>query len=273
MRRLLLCLCLLSLAVISPAAAQEDGNLLVNSSFDSEVYTPVSFDPLDTSVYMAVPEGWNGAVIQSPRSQPWENIHPTGLPHIGGIKVDGYRSYHVARGGATFTAYIFQQVNVQPGTPVEGGAWVFIEGGTGTARVGIDPNGGTNPFAPGIIWSGTEARGTWSTPRVNATANNGTVTIFLFASQSLPSNPNGVYWDAAFVRGTAGTPPPSVEQPGSPAQATLRASVGRLNVRTDNNLGGRVIGVIGPDNLYEILESQNGWYRIKIGRASCRERV
>jgi uncharacterized protein YraI len=251
----------------TPAAAQE--NLLQNASFDSEVYTPVSFDPAAQSVYLAVPQGWGGAVIQSPRTEPWMNVHPTGLPHTGGIKVDGFRSYHVARGGGTFTAFIYQQVSVEPGTPVQGGAWVYIEGATGIARVGIDPNGGTNPFAPGIAWAETAQRFGWSTPTVGATAGDtGVVTLFLFATQGAPANPNGVYWDAAFLNGSAGTTPPPADAP--PAAAAtgdpiLRATVGRLNVRVSNNASARILGIISPENRYAVLGEAGGWYRINYG--------
>ncbi|MFW5748419.1 MAG: SH3 domain-containing protein [Chloroflexota bacterium] len=267
MRRLMLFILFAAVLTISAPATAQQGNLLQNASFDSEVYTPVSFDPAVPSVYLAVPQGWNGAVIQAPRTEPWMNIHPTGLPHIGPIKVDGYRSYHVARGGGTFTAYIFQQVNVEPGTTVQGGAWVFIEGNTGVARVGIDPNGGTNPFAPGIVWQETVTRFGWSTPTVNATASGGTVTLFLFATQGVPANPNGVYWDAAFLNGTAGAPSaaPAAAAPPPGGQQTLRTTVGRLNVRSNPAADSRVLGIITPGNRYNVLAEEGGWYRIDYG--------
>ncbi len=248
---------------ISLTASAQD-NLLVNPSFDSDVFTPISFDATNPAVYVAVPQGWGGGVIQSPRNESWQNIHPTGLPHIGPIKVDGFRSYHIARGGGTFTAYIYQQVNVAPGTPVTGGAWALIEGSTGIARVGIDPNGGTNPFAPGITWAQTDVRSNWSTPTVNTVAAGSTVTLFLFATQDFPSNPNGVYWDAAFLRGTAGTPP-AADAPPPSGQATLRANVGRLNVRQEPTANSRVLGIISLNEPYTVLGEANGWYRIRFG--------
>jgi uncharacterized protein YraI len=248
----------------TPASAQD--NLLVNPSFDSDVYTPVSFDSTNPSVYLAVPQGWNGGVIQSPRNESWQNIHPTGLPHVGPMKVDGHRSYHVARGGGTFTAYIFQQVTVAPGTPVTGGAWVLIEGTTGYARVGVDPHGGTNPFAPGIVWAGTDVRNNWSTPTVNTVAAGNTVTLFLFASQDFPSNPNGLYWDAAFLRGTAGTPPPATGAPApSGGGSTVSANIGRLNVRLEPTSNSRILGIISLNEPYPVLGEANGWYRIQFG--------
>ncbi|GAB4333074.1 MAG: hypothetical protein Kow00117_17200 [Phototrophicales bacterium] len=263
MRRFLVLISTLICVFVSPAFAQD--NLLQNPSFDSEVYIPISFDPLDTNVYMAVPLGWGGGVIQSPRTESWMNVHPTGLPHIGGIKVNGWRSYHIARGGGTFTAFIYQQVTVQPGTTVQGGAWVFIEGNTGIARVGIDPNGGTNPYASGIVWAETAARGQWSTPSVSATANNSTITLFLFATQSQPSNPNGVYWDAAYLYGTAGTSAPQAQPAAPEGTTTLRTTVGRLNVRTGPGTNFNVIGVISPENVYAVQGESNGWYQIDYG--------
>lgn len=268
MRRLmsLFTLALLALiASVSPASAQ--GNLLANPSFDSEVYTPISFDEAAPTLYMAVPEGWGGAVIQSPRNFPWMNVHPTGLPHIGAIKVEGFRSYHLARGGGTFTAYIYQQVAVEPGTAVQGGAWVYIEGTAGVARVGIDPLGGTNPFEARVAWAETGTRYGWSTPTVSTTAESNVVTLFLFATQVLPSDPNGVYWDAAFLNGVAGNVP--VDQAAAPeatsSQPILRSTAARLNVRAENRVGARILGIISPENQYGVLEERDGWYRINYG--------
>ena len=39
---------------------------------------------------------------------------------------------------------------------------------------------------------------------VNAHATGGVVTLFLYATQSQPSDPNGVYWDEAFLNGIPG---------------------------------------------------------------------
>lgn len=264
MKKFLPLIFIMLLAFTFPAAAQD--NLLQNPSFDSEVYTPVSFDAADSSVYMAVPLGWSGGVIQSPRTESWMNVHPTGLPHIGWVKVNGWRSYHIARGGGTFTAYIYQQVTVQPGTNVQAGAWVYIEGNTGIARVGVDPNGGTNPYGAGIVWAETGARGQWSTPSVNTTANGNTVTLFLFATQSQPSDPNGVYWDAAYLYGTAGAAAPADQPAAIPAGTnTLRTTVGRLNVRSGPGTTYSPIGIISPENVYAIQGDSNGWYQIDYG--------
>src|SRR5262245_44062171 len=141
--KIVILMALLAWAVV-PASAQQ--NLLVDPAFETEAYNLVSQDEA-ADVQFYVPSGWWGGVVLSPRDAFWMNVHPTGFPHTAGYKRNGNRSFHIGRGGGTFTAYIYQQVYVQPNTDVNGGAWGYIENDTGGAvlRAGIDPTGGTDP--------------------------------------------------------------------------------------------------------------------------------
>lgn len=252
------------LIVVMPASAQS-GNLLRDPGFEGDSYTRISTDPRDPNVTFNVPAFWGGGAVLEPYPPDWRNVHPTGFPHTGPIKWAGNRSFHMARGGGTFTAYIYQRVSVQPNTPVEGGAYAFIEGNTGMVRAGIDPNGGTNPFAEGVVWSPfSEARNTWSRPSVSATAgSSGAVTLFLFATQREPHDPNGVYWDEAFLNGIPGeglpeaAPPPAAE----PAQQVLTPTV-RLNVRSGPGTNFDRLGVISPRDTFAVRGESGGWFII-----------
>src|SRR5690606_27536978 len=144
----------------------------------------ISADPQALAVTYNVPSGWGGGGVTG-GSQPWQNVHPSGFPHNEPYKIQGNRSFNMARGGGNYTAYLYQQVSVAPNSSVEGGAWAFIENGSGTAiaRVGIDPTGGTNPFSGAVVWSGNASNGfNWNRMSISATAQGGTVTLFLFAT-------------------------------------------------------------------------------------------
>lgn len=181
-------------------------NLLDDPGFEGpNGYFAASVDPLDPNLYFTIPRGWGGIVFLEPRSKSWQNAHPSGYPHTGPYKHGGVRSLHIARGYATFTAVLHQRVSVQPNSAVQGGVWAYMDTPEGLFRVGIDPNGGTNPGAGGIVWSSWAAgQNTWLQASVNATANGGTVTLFIMATQNQPSNPNGIYLDDAFLNGIPG---------------------------------------------------------------------
>lgn len=265
MKRLWILVPLLALALLlpSPADAQEI-NLLQNASFEDEQNNLVSVDAQAAEVSFAVPNHWGGGFIAPPGPEPWRNVHPAGFPHFAGFVVDGQRSYHISRGGGTFTAWIYQQVSVTPETTVRGGAFAFLEGNTGIYRVGIDPQGGTNPFEARVVWSAWSGdHNQWSSRNVETVAQAGTVTLFLFATQDQPTNPNGIYWDAAFLNGIPGAGP--VVDPGAPAATmnALEANV-RLNVRSGPGTQFDRVGLIGPGTPYPILGEEAGWYLIDV---------
>src|SRR5690348_12452061 len=125
---------LVGMVGIFPASAQAT-NLLQNPGFDSQTFTLISKDPNDPNTTYNAPLGWWGGVILAPHDAFWMNVPANGFPHSASFKRSGIFSYDMARGGATFTAYLYQQVSVAPNTDVQGGAWAFIENHTdGVAR-------------------------------------------------------------------------------------------------------------------------------------------
>ena len=197
-------------------------NLLNNPGFEEEAgwrVVAVGSEDGDGDTTFNAPPGWSGWYNPA-RREVWENRLPNGYPHMGsGFVRSGNRSMNLDRGDATFTAAIFQTVSVPEGSNVIGSAWVRMNldlnaNPNARARVGIHPRGGTNPFDSDVVWSG------WATNAVNdfvqlsasATATGSAVTIFLYATQQYPSNPNGVYWDdASLVVGGEGGSVPGAE--------------------------------------------------------------
>lgn len=65
-------------------------------------------------------------------------------------------------------------------------------------RIGIDPNGQTNPFEPSVVWSGTvSARDTYQLFTVEATVSGTQVVVFLRGSTTYPVAQTDFYWDNA----------------------------------------------------------------------------
>ena len=238
-------------------------NLLQDPGFESIDYRLVSTDPSDPTTTFNVPLGWWGGVAQPPGPESWRNVHPTGFPHTAGFKIEGGRSFHMARGGGIFTAWIYQQVAVTPGTEVDGGAYAFMENnGGGLIRVGVDPTGGTNPYSPTVVWSPfSNLRYQWHALNVRTTVESGTATLFLFATQDAPSNPNGVYWDAAFLNGTPGQAIAPAAAAPAVSDRYLTSNV-RLRVRSGPGTNFEQIGSLNSGDSFGIVSEENGWYGI-----------
>ncbi len=81
-----------------------------------------------------VADGWT---IQSPVSGTWSRETT--------IKHSGVASQKIvdATGGTTYTSYLYQTVQVQPGRVYTPTMWLYRAGGA-VIRIGVDPNGGTN---------------------------------------------------------------------------------------------------------------------------------
>lgn len=191
-------------------------NLLIDGGFE----TPGDFkvilqEPGDDGVF-GVPQAWGGWITTTPRNEAWQNKVPNGFPHTGVIKTpaESTRSLHISRGFASFTVGVYQQVTVADKTNLTASAWGFMERAnnalTGAQwRVGIDVAGGTTPFSPTMVWSNTGTKANaWEQLSVSATSQGTRVTFWLYATQSSPSEPNGVYFDTAVLTtgGAGGTP-------------------------------------------------------------------
>lgn len=247
----------------APALAQST-NLLHDPGFEGDQYVLISTDPVDGTTF-SVPSGWSGGVIREPHTEAWMNIQPTGFPHTGPFKWSGGRSLHLGRGFATFTAYVYQQVSVQPGSDLQAGAYAYLENSVGSAvRVGIDPNGGANPFDPAVVWSGWSSNlNGWNTPAVASKANGKVATIFLFASTgSQPANPNGVYWDDAFLIGipgdgsldTGGAPAPGGQFVTPTANVYIRRGPGQTYPRIGGADRGQLLPFLGEEGDWYVID-------------------
>jgi LysM repeat protein len=213
------------------ATSAQDGNLLQDPGFEGE-YTNRGRNDLN------VPAPWGLWFTESPRAEYWQNLPPVAFPHNGPgpNPHGGARAFNFNKGFGTFTAAIFQQVSVPEDANVTGSAWAHlracnipdgsdncgsaIESGAYT-RIGIDPNGGGNPYDSDVVWSASATpHDRWDQMTVSATATGTTVTLFLFTTQEWPSEINNVYWDDALltIGGAGGAA--SVNAQGTPVATT-----------------------------------------------------
>jgi len=120
---------------------------------------------------------------------------------------------------ARYTPWVaggYQTVQVQPGVVYQAGAHVFIwtcndpdyscipgdaprfsntESGS-RARIGIDPNGGTDAQSGTIIWSPwVQSFDTYTGIRVDAQATTGLMTVFIQGDAGAEMAFNEIYWD------------------------------------------------------------------------------
>lgn len=190
-------------------AAQE--NLLTNGGMEQGEFGPYTGRG---RADLNIPAGWNIWLGQGSTDTFYNRGDKVyGFPKFGfGFNVaEGTYALHLDGSYVQFNSAVFQTVNVSEGDNVRGEAAAQIkacDGQTGSCssnsstgaqvRIGIDPNGGNDPNASEIVWSG------WSTPHdrwerisVEATATGGQVTLFLFSTQGAPAVSNYSYWDDA----------------------------------------------------------------------------
>ena len=210
-----------ALGLLDGGVKAQDSNLLHDGGFEG-TYTNRGRANLD------LPTDWSLWFAESPHAEDWMNLPPDAAAYTGTQPSPhgGAQSLAVNKSYATFTAAVYQQVSIDPDTNLSASAFAFLrtckinsgaETCTSTSdsnaytRIGIDPNGGTNPFDADVVWSANAApHETWQQMTVEATSTGSTVTLFLYATQQWAYQVNTVYWDDAVlsVGGTGAQRPP-----------------------------------------------------------------
>jgi LysM repeat protein len=202
---------LILLLSVSVSSAQE--NALRDGGFEG------TYTQRNGRADFNIPADWNVWVATSPRTESWMNLEPVAFPHNGPgpSPQSGSRAMNFNKGFATFTVALYQQATVTPNSNLIATAFAQIktcnvapnadncgsavESGAYT-RIGIDPTGGTDPNSPSIVWStNAQPHDRWDQMTVNATAQGGTVTVFLYSTQRWPSQLNNTYFDSATLTG------------------------------------------------------------------------
>jgi hypothetical protein len=188
----------------APALAVAFANFLDNpglETFDAP-YDDYNGHPLQ------VAEDWtaftkSGAIPKYMTNDEWAAM-------TGGAaeKVEGDHSQMYWETGA-FAAGIYQQVSVTAGTDYGAQAKILSiwktsashDDGKMLKQVGIDPNGGTDPNSPDIVWGPAEGADVkWESVRTSATAISSTITLFVLVNNTEASpHPNQVFVDAVVL--------------------------------------------------------------------------
>ncbi|MBN1966954.1 MAG: LysM peptidoglycan-binding domain-containing protein [Anaerolineae bacterium] len=251
---LLMLVLLLVTALPGPVAVYAQGNLLNNPNFEQAH---------GDGVNLTAPPGWNvwantsSGLVGRQLQVGQEVVSNVGI-HQGGGSFDAYK------GWSTYNVSLFQTVSgLQAGSTVRlaafGRMWscdsdaeaaidpcitsdgsVVSESNTGASfRVGIDPNGGNDPNAGGIVWSNSTSPYTsFQQMTVEAAASGGSVTVVLNASMQQPARHQHVFWDTASLTvvtggttggGESGAPAPT-------AVPALAASVQPQAPREDGSI-------------------------------------
>jgi hypothetical protein len=202
------------------AAPQAQQNLLQNPGFEWQF---LQFAHYSTAI---VADKWlPWWKQQESGDEAWKNRMPEYKPaapyanriHSGGNAQQYFTYYGTHIGG------IYQTVSgINPGSKVRftiwGHAWAgggndankSKDGGPMHMKIGIDPNGGTNPYSGAIVWSGEQnPLDIWSAFAVEAVARGSAVTAFIYSAPDYPTQHNDVYWDDASLTIVAQPVPPT----------------------------------------------------------------
>ncbi len=160
-------------------------------------------------------------------SGPWKVFKTSGASGLSLIQSDGWPSGPSLKvsGDVPFESGVYQQVPVTPGNGytlslayavvnINGGGW--HEGDQVNRRLGIDPNGGTNPSAGSVTWSGDYfARGKFDDDvlQVSEYAKSPTITVFIRVINPYGDRHVDVFIDAAKLVLNSGMAPIQVTAP------------------------------------------------------------
>jgi len=216
-----------SLLQAAPAAQE---NLLLNPDFEGAF---LQFAQFGTAIVAEQWLPWWKA--QTPGDELWQNRMPEfkpAAPYQNRI-FTGQNAQQLFTFYGTHVGGLYQTVGgITPGSTVRFTIWGQAWSGDGDdpsyslnpspmhRRIGIDPNGGADPWSGSIVWSPEQDTfDAWSLFSVEATVNGSTATVFTWSSPDFPSKHNDVYWDAAslmVVTGASPTATPTVPPTATP---------------------------------------------------------
>ena len=160
----------------------QPGNLTYNCNFNGFV---------DRGNGNSTPDGW----------LPWVAMGSPAFDRDDHGSAPGAPAQRIWSDGGTWTAGLYQQVQVTPGKGYTARIdWAAPGAENIERRIGIDPYGGTDPLAPRVVWSRSE----WAVVRmpdlaVSTYAEAATITIFVWTHHPTSSGADEVFLDAVIL--------------------------------------------------------------------------
>jgi hypothetical protein len=290
----ILTIVLLTLIPGPSVKAQEGPNLLTNGDFESGGSPDWPWQDGIPEVQIA--PGWRAFWVDPPRpsyavAPSYCNTDPNpaycawGRPEFRSMKSadfanrvhSGFLAQKIHSFNRQMEAGLYQQVGgITPGTRLRFQAWVQTwscapgeqwnvcptapysnSPAPMHVRVGIDPTGGTNPWAGTVVWSGEgNAWDQWTLFQVEAVAQADTVTVFIYHrtdwADGMPRVNNDVYIDDASLVALGQAPPTPPPPPPTSASGPAPAAWTPLPQPTPRPDGCRVHIVQPGDTLFGI---------------------
>jgi hypothetical protein len=197
-------------------------NLLFNGGFENE------FHKYQNQSALIVADGWTPWFVpqRRPPDPAWKNRRPEwkrATPEVDPARIrSGGSAQQYFSFWGTHIGGIFQRVMVPANARLRfsawGHAWSSEENHARPSvnptnmhmRIGIDPLGGTDPFASSIVWSAEQnAIDDFQHFSVETSAQGGRITAFIYSAPDEARKHNDVYWDDAeliVVGGDANAP-------------------------------------------------------------------
>ncbi len=264
------------------------GNLLVNGGFEEGFSSRGAGE-------VEVANGWHPWHQDGPGQDQGLNHRPEYDPEIGHIHGtrrirEGNQAQKWGKVYASHNAGVYQQVNVAAGSGLRFTAWGqswsssednpdVSKDGVYALSVGIDPTGGTNWASPNVIWS--PASGTmdqWVQLSVEATAQAGTVTVFVRGQAEFPLKHNDAYFDDACLTTTAAatntpaptnTPEPTVAPTATPeGYVAPTATPAPTAVPTPTRSGNEQVHTVQPGETLWAIATRYGLTPAELAQAN-----
>lgn len=263
--------------VALPVHAQGGTNLLNNPGFEG-FYRSFDYGNAGPGLVLEfrVADGWQPWYRQQGAGDPeWQYRRPEYRPASYSYNGSAAQQFFTSFG--THEAGLYQRVTgVAAGRTYRFSLAMYIwssmggdfyrseQPGGASVRVGIDPTGGTNPYASSVVWSPFATfYDEWRVMSVDVTAQSSTATVFVWSSQQHPVIHNDVAVDDAYFGLSTGTPAssaaaePAEEVPVAPAEEAAPVAVNNplasptgvtvtvdANVRVRDRLYGQVLTVM-----------------------------
>ena len=203
---------------------EEGPNLLKNPGFEGGFYDYAAMTGSAASLKLG--NGWEPWYVNEGEIEPtWKNRIPEYKSPGASDTLRIHSGSYSQQYGITFATHlagILQRVEgITPGSRLRFSMWGYLyanEQGPENAhmKVGIDPTGGKDPFAPQVVWSpevnalaiGPNSDAAWHLFSVEAVAEGNAVTVFTYSNPDWPARDITAQWDDAslVVIGEAQTP-------------------------------------------------------------------